>query len=464
MRAFEMAASMPWLVEASWLETILSVAARENESIEAVEARLGRKLDNTYSVRVRDRVAVIPVNGVIFRRASLFSMISGGASTEILARDFTAALEDAAVRAIVFDIDSPGGEAFGIPEFADMIHAARGQKPIGAYVGGSGSSAAYWIASACDQVVCDQGAILGSIGVVVAMRTGRNEKEVEIVSSQSPNKRVDVETEAGRSQVQTIVDDLADVFIGSVARNRDVTASTVAQEFGRGGSFVGRKAVEAGLADRLGSLEGLIAELSAGEWKHSRTKKRAAKAAKAAAASGPEDVMAEDQKPGFLDRMRAHLGLTNDQTEKLRAMVDGDAPAVASAPLSSGPTVREQELQATLATERDARARLEAQVRNENARAFVVGLTTSSKVIPAQKPALMTLYLQLAEDDAARPMSTGSRLEAFAQLFADALPHGLTTETEIPTGTKVLDPVATAADPVDADRKAAAEFYNRKSN
>lgn len=464
MRAFEVAASMPWLIEASWLETILAIAARENETVEAVEARLGRKLDNTYAVRVRDRVAIIPVNGVIFRRASWFSMISGGASTELLARDFTSALEDSSIRAIVFDIDSPGGEAFGIPEFADMIFAARGQKPIGAYIGGAGCSAAYWIASACDQVLCDQGAITGSIGVVMAMRAGKNEKEVEFVSSQSPKKRPDVETEAGREQVQTIVDDLAAVFLTTVARNRDTTVETVMSDFGQGASFVGQKAVDAGLVDRLGSLEGLIAELSAGEWKHSRTKKRAAKPAKAAAASGTEGVMAEENRPGIWDRLRAQLGLTSDQTEKLRAIVEDDAPATTSPAPPSGPTAREQELQATLEREREARGQLEARVRNEQATAFAKGLVRAGKAIPAQNPALTTLYLQLAEDDAARPMSTGSRLEALQQLFADALPHGLTAETEIPTGAKVLDPVATPADPVDADRKAAAEFFNRKSN
>ena len=174
--------------------------------------------------------------------------------------------------------------------------------------------------------------------------------------------------------------------------------------------------------------------------------------------------MAEENKPGFLDRMRAHLGLTSDQTERLRAMVDGDAPVVASAPPASGPTAREQELQATLEREREARGQLEARVRNDQATAFAKDLVRAGKAIPAQNPALTTLYLQLAEDDAARPMSTGSRLEALQQLFADALPHGLTAETEIPTGAKVLDPVATPADPVDADRKAAAEFFNRKSN
>ena len=74
----------------------------------------------------------------------------------------------------------------------------------------------------------------------MAMRAGKNEREVEFVSSQSPKKRPDVETEAGREQVQTIVDDLAAVFLATVARNRDVTVETVMEDFGQGASFVGQ--------------------------------------------------------------------------------------------------------------------------------------------------------------------------------------------------------------------------------
>jgi ClpP class serine protease len=55
---------------------------------------------------------------------------------------------------------------------------------------------------------------------------------------------------------------MADVFIGAIARNRDVAGEIVQTHYGGGDVMIGARAVEAGLADRVGSLEQLIQELS----------------------------------------------------------------------------------------------------------------------------------------------------------------------------------------------------------
>ncbi|MBA3888929.1 MAG: S49 family peptidase [Gemmatimonadaceae bacterium] len=86
-------------------------------------------------------------------------------------------------------------------------------------------------------------------------------KTIEIVSSQSPNKRMDPTEDVGRAQLQKVIDDLADVFIAGVAANRGVTTDTVLADFGQGGVFVGRLAVEQGLADAVGTYESTLAEL-----------------------------------------------------------------------------------------------------------------------------------------------------------------------------------------------------------
>jgi ClpP class serine protease len=87
-------------------------------------------------------------------------------------------------------------------------------------------------------------------------------RRVEIVSSSSPDKRLDPNTDAGRAKVQSMVDALADVFIGSVAKFRGTTPERVASDFGRGGVMVGAQAKAAGMVDRIGSLETVIAELA----------------------------------------------------------------------------------------------------------------------------------------------------------------------------------------------------------
>jgi ClpP class serine protease len=194
-----------------------------------------------------------------------FTQISGAVSTEVLATDIQAAIDNPAVRAIVLDVDSPGGAAAGINELANVIFESRGKKPIVARVGGTGASAAYWLGAAADRLYVDATGLVGSIGVVATFldSSKRDEasgvRQVEIVSSQSPDKRLDVVTEDGRAKVQATVDSLAQVFIDRVATFRGVTSRHVIENFGRGGLVVGAAAVAAGMADALGSLESVIA-------------------------------------------------------------------------------------------------------------------------------------------------------------------------------------------------------------
>ncbi|PWG61766.1 S49 family peptidase [Spiribacter halobius] len=267
MRIWQKAARTPWAITEDHLRVILDIASRDNATPEAVAARLGRDLENTYEVEYRDGVAVLSVEGPLFRYANLFTRVSGATSYELLAQDFQAAIDDDQVRAVLLNINSPGGEADGNAEFAEMIYRARGTKPIVAYVGGLGASAAYWIASAADEVIAHETAMLGSIGVRTALVDDSERMAMEglreyvIVSSQSPDKALDPAEASDRARVQQLVDDLAAVFVAKVARNRGVEESVVLEDFGRGDILVGQKAVDAGLADRLGTYEDTVAEL-----------------------------------------------------------------------------------------------------------------------------------------------------------------------------------------------------------
>lgn len=260
--AFDLVASQPWAIVPEMLETIAAVARREHDPVEAVEARLGRPLMNARAVSLRDGVALVPVTGPIFRYANLFSQVSGATSIDQLARDFSAAVDDAAVKAVVLVIDSPGGQANGIAELASMIREAAAKKPVLAYVDGAAQSAAYWLASAAGEVVASRTAVLGSIGAVVALDAKKREGVVEIVSSQSPRKRPDVATDAGRAQIQELIDSLAQVFVEDVARHRGVHMDTVLARFGQGGSFLAAEALRRGMLDRVSTLEEVIAGLS----------------------------------------------------------------------------------------------------------------------------------------------------------------------------------------------------------
>ena len=143
-----------------------------------------------------------------------------------------------------------------------MIYQARGTKPIIAYASGACCSGAYWIASACDKILAADTAILGSIGVVSIFEKDDEDKTIEIVSSQSPNKRPDINTEEGKAKIQVRVDELAEVFIAKVARNRGISEDDVVNNFGAGDVSVGQHAVRNGLADGLSSFEAIITDLN----------------------------------------------------------------------------------------------------------------------------------------------------------------------------------------------------------
>tara|TARA_R110002072_G_scaffold246432_5_gene405702 strand:- start:4165 stop:5457 length:1293 start_codon:yes stop_codon:yes gene_type:complete len=262
MKFWNHAAGEPWAITECALNNILTIASRQNESIEVVSAKLGRELDNSYVTEIREGAAVIPVVGPLFRYANIFTAISGASSYEVLAKDFTSALENPDVHSIILDIDSPGGEVNGCAEFASMIFEARGKKPIIAYASGDAASGAYWIASACDQIIASETSMLGSIGVVAVYRGSKDESVLEIVSSQSPYKRLDPSSKDGKSRLQSRIDDLATVFIESIAKHRGVDPPTVIKNFGGGDVFIGKNAINSGLADDIGSLEQIINENS----------------------------------------------------------------------------------------------------------------------------------------------------------------------------------------------------------
>lgn len=267
MRALEAALNAVWAMEEGALETLLTIAAREHEvTPEALEAYRAKSLANAERLSVRKGVAILDVRGPLFKRANLFTEISGATSYEQVRRDFQRAIDDPDIRGVLLNIDSPGGEANGTAELAGAIYGARGTKPIHAYVGGMGASAAYWLASAADRVVADPLAMLGSIGVQMGYRVAAprpGEKSIRFVSSQSPMKNADPETEEGAKAMQATVDAMAQVFVEAVARNRGVAVETVLKDFGQGGIFVGAGAVDAGLADALGDFESVLADLSA---------------------------------------------------------------------------------------------------------------------------------------------------------------------------------------------------------
>lgn len=412
LRAFGKACSVAWAILPESLNTILEIASREHiPDFEAVEAIRSRRMENTESVKTRNGVAIINVTGTIFRYADFFSDISGGANVTTLARDFNSALNDGSVNSILLNVDSPGGEVAGINEFAQMIFQARSKKLIVAYVDGMAASAAYWIASAADEIVTDATGVIGSIGVVAAVPNPdvKSARDVQFVSSQSPKKRPNPNTESGRETIQAMVDDLAAVFIEAVARNRDVSLETVTSQFGQGGVMIGAKAVDAGLADRLGDFESTLSELAAGKFRKKNKRKTAAdESIKPEAAEEHEMTLAE-----LKEKVIAAFS-----DEKPQASIEAEIEAAEQkriAAESESAKLREQ-----IAAEKSAKAKAEAE-------SFVDAQIAAGKMMPSEKEAMIESYAQLAAVDESNPTDR-SRVAVFRAAIESRPSHNLTKE------------------------------------
>ncbi|QDU61241.1 Putative signal peptide peptidase SppA [Planctomycetes bacterium Pan216] len=223
----------------------------------------------SHEIVMHGNVAVVSVFGVIEKRMNLFVEISGGTSTELLVRDIEALANDDSVSAIVLDVDSPGGSVNGPSELSHVIVEARNKKRIVAVANDLAASAAYWIASAASEVVTTDSASVGSIGVFAVFREhsqaeaerGIKTTIVQAGDMKTAGHRSKAMTDDERAMLQERVDSFHEMFMAAVAENRGMSMSAV-RSVADGRVYVGQQAVEAGLADRVGTLSQVIEELS----------------------------------------------------------------------------------------------------------------------------------------------------------------------------------------------------------
>lgn len=236
--------------------------------VKAVEAALGSKMATTRSYDVVNGDAIIPIEGVISKQPSLFQAVCGGVSTNQLGAKLEEALADPAVDRIIFAVDSPGGTVDGTKALGDAIYAARGKKPMVAWVDGLAASAAYWLCSAADEVYLkDTTSFAGSIGVIAThvdisgaeAQAGVKTTEITAGKYKRPDSSYAPLTEEGRASIQDRVDALYSVFLGDVARNRGVDPEQAHERMADGRVFMGQAAVDAGLVDGVATWAEMIA-------------------------------------------------------------------------------------------------------------------------------------------------------------------------------------------------------------
>ncbi len=268
MKAF---AETPWAILPHKLAILEEIVMRHvaGEKLDPEEVQMRIHGAKRPGERRTGSVAVLPLFGTIFPRANLMTQVSGATSAEIFGQQFTDLVQDPEVKAIVLDVDSPGGQVGGIEELSRRIYDARGIKPIVAVANHVMDSAAYHIGSAADEVVVTPSGEVGAIGVfAVHQDISRQLEQDGIKLTMIKEGKYKAEgnpweplSEEARAAIQTDVKDAYEAFVKSVARNRGVKPEEVRDGFGEGRAVGSSRAVELGMADRIGTLDETVNRL-----------------------------------------------------------------------------------------------------------------------------------------------------------------------------------------------------------
>jgi signal peptide peptidase SppA len=250
------------------LVEMLSAAGPEALAAAHAEIELRAARPSTVSGSNNGMVSVIPVHGVISHRSSMFSYLFGGSSTGDLTQQLRQAVNDPNVRAIVMDIDSPGGDVDGVDELASEIYQAKKVKPITACVNCLCASAAYYLASQASEIVASPSSLTGSIGVYtihedyseMLQNAGLKISVIKFGDNKAEGNPYEALSDPAREHLQEMVDTFGDAFEKAVARGRGVKQDEVHKKFGQGRVFDAKKAVKLGMVDRVGTLDDALAK------------------------------------------------------------------------------------------------------------------------------------------------------------------------------------------------------------
>ncbi len=233
---------------------------------------IGRNVraDGSFKLNRADNgVAIIPIVGSLVNRGAWIGSQSGLVSYEGLDALLREAEADPEIRAVVLDIDSPGGEATGMFTVAEQVRRLSAQKPVTAFINDMAASAAYGIASAAREIVVSPTSIVGSIGVVLTHMDRSAEmakKGVKATLIYAGAHKVDGHpfgplSESVQADLQAEVIAFYDQFVGLVARGRTgLTEAAIRGTEAR--TFIGQDAIARGLADRIASIDDVLHSLS----------------------------------------------------------------------------------------------------------------------------------------------------------------------------------------------------------
>ncbi|EBH8767330.1 S49 family peptidase [Salmonella enterica] len=247
--------------------------------------------------QVVNGIAVLPVLGTLVHKLGGMRPFSGMTGYDGITARLQQAMDDPEVKGVLLDIDSPGGQAAGAFDCADMIYRLGQQKPIWALANDLSCSAAMLLASACSRRLVTQTARIGSVGVVMAHASyaGQLEQEgVEITLLYSGKHKTDLNPYQAlpddvRADYQQKMDDTRQMFSEKVAQYTGLSVDAVMAT--EAAIYDGQAGIDAGLADEMVNAADAVTVMTAALKSKSRGNNMAELTATEAAAQENQRVM-----------------------------------------------------------------------------------------------------------------------------------------------------------------------------
>jgi len=201
----------------------------------------------TLSSPQPDRVAVIALEGPVTAD-----------SVEALRTDLREVRRNESVEAVVLDVNSPGGSVAATESLYLAVNRTAAEMPVVASVNGVGASGAYWAMLPADRIYTTPGSLVGSVGVIASVPVGPTQVTGQLATG--PDKPTGGTADDTRTRVET----LHRLFLDTVYEHRGEALDLSREELAYAKVYAGARAVDNGVADRIGGINEAIAH-AAGE-------------------------------------------------------------------------------------------------------------------------------------------------------------------------------------------------------
>lgn len=267
LRLHSLVFNQPHMCTPEYAETVLAVLS-DKLNIQEGMFTATEEAREAVSASTVGGVYTLPILGSMVHRGGSLDALSGISSYSSIQGNIQAAIEDPNVKAIMLEMDSPGGAVAGAFDLRDFIMEAKEQKPIYAYARDTMASAAYLIGSAATKVYGSQTASVGSIGVVAMHvdQSARNKaagiKPTFVTAGaykSAGNPHEPLKGEA-LNYLQESVNNSYDMFVNAVVEARGLDEETIRGTEAR--VYRGEQAAEIGLIDGVMSYEDAMEELA----------------------------------------------------------------------------------------------------------------------------------------------------------------------------------------------------------